>query len=92
MPGEGATENVDPNRSKETSAAEVIESENAKIKGVSWQDGVDGKSLFTVSSRASRRILLCTRTSSCCHTMIVVLSLHMLVPHHSPYGKPFPFL
>ncbi len=64
MPEEGATENVDPNRSKETSAVEVIESENAKIKGVSWQDGVDGKSLFTVSSHASRHILFCTGTAS----------------------------
>lgn len=52
MPEEGATENVDPNRSKFTSASEVIERGNTKIKGVSWQDGVDGKSLFTVRSHA----------------------------------------
>ena len=51
MPEEGATENVDPNGTKVTSAAEAIEPDNIKLKGVSWQDGVDGKSLFTVSSK-----------------------------------------
>ena len=42
------TENIDPQQ--EVSPPESNLSNLTKLKGVSWQDGVDGKSLFTVSS------------------------------------------
>ena len=53
MPEEGATENIDPNETEVTSAAEVNQPDSIRLKGVSWQDNVDGKSLFTVSSQSS---------------------------------------
>ena len=53
MPEEGATENIDPNETEVTSAAEANQPDSIRLKGVSWQDNVDGKSLFTVSSRSS---------------------------------------
>lgn len=43
------TENIDPQQ--ELNPPESNLSNLTKLKGVSWQDGVDGKSLFTVSSK-----------------------------------------
>lgn len=45
MPDKVDEENVDPQVSK---TAEGDQAEGTRLKGVSWQDGVDGKSLFTV--------------------------------------------
>ena len=48
MPNETVdTENIDPQQGQ--SPPETTLTSITKLKGVSWQDGVDGKSLFTVS-------------------------------------------
>ena len=42
------TENIDPQQEQCPQDSNL--SNITKLKGVSWQDGVDGKSLFTVSN------------------------------------------
>ena len=59
------TENIDPQQG--VSPPERNLSNLTKLKGVSWQDGVDGKSLFTVSSNPPSIQLL--------HTPICTASL-----------------
>ena len=65
-----------------TSAAEAIEPDSTKLKGVSWQDGVDGKSLFTVSSQASRQTGFAQRAGTSVTHELDALSLHHLTYIH----------
>ena len=49
MPDETVdTENIDPQQGQSPTDSNL--GNISKLKGVSWQDGVDGKSLFTVSN------------------------------------------